>query len=932
MEYYSPYYDRLRNWIRDARDREWSWDEITMMRQSDTNSLNLILAEKKVTDFWPDETDADLWFDVVDSLKKAEERKRDFSLDTAMITDKMTENGVTVPTDPASSWVLYKNHLKASNFKPEAIEEIESATLQILRRLNRDDNSRTVKGLVVGHVQSGKTANMAALMAMAADWHWNMFIVLSGTIENLRKQTQTRLFNDLYRKGNVEWKGLQHLSPLSPLSERSQDLSFDSNDRFFTVCLKNSTRLQNLIKWLQADKNKLSQMKIIVIDDESDQGGINTAKLTKKERSRINKLMVNLVEGNRPNGSKFETRPMAMNYIGYTATPYANFLNESHPVSLYPRSFIRTLQPSNEYFGAKQIFGIEGTENFDGLDIKRVVSEDDLATVKQIHSGELEELPESASDSLAWFLCAAAAMRVRGHKKPISMLVHTSQKQNHHSAVARSIERWLLASRNHPDNLMDVCAKIWERETKQLSLVAFREQFPEYPKTIEVVDYPSFDDIKPEIEQLVGRISHIPMDEDGLLEYHEGIHLCIDNCANNATDESAYVRLAYPEPANCPDPAPVFIVVGGSTLSRGLTIEGLVSTFFLRAANQADSLMQMGRWFGYRRGYELYPRIWMTEGTIEKFEFLAQLEVELRDDLRQFMDAGKDPSEYGPKVKNSPKVSWLRLTSKNKMQNAVEADMDFSGTNIQTVLFEESPSTLQQNIAVAEEFLAALKPGSRSQTSDSIVWRNVDFQTIKDGLLKKYDFHQKASVFNRIEAFCEWFEQSKEEAGYVDWNVVVAGTKVGGLTEDKLWSVPGGAVGKIIRSRKHRENKDGSLNIGVLRAPKDLFEDIEDRDIDESMSKGTSNNLNVRKIREAAGLGSTPLLIIYRIDKESKPNSTKSEQSKNPRQPLDVEHDIIGISIWIPGVKSEKMVKSLTVRIDKTDLDIDDETGETDED
>lgn len=128
-----------------------------------------------------------------------------------------------------------------------------------------------------------------------------------------------------------------------------------------------------------------------------------------------------------------------------------------------------------------------------------------------------------------------------------------------------------------------------------------------------------------------------------------------------------YVRLAYPDTGMkpYPSPAPAFIIVGGSTLSRGLTIEGLISTYFLRSSCQADSLMQMGRWFGYRRNYELIPRILMTQDTVNKFRFLAALENELREDLEKYMIAGANPSDYGPRVKNTPRSTWLSITGKN---------------------------------------------------------------------------------------------------------------------------------------------------------------------------------------------------------------------------------------------------------------------------
>lgn len=196
---------------------------------------------------------------------------------------------------------------------------------------------------------------------------------------------------------------------------------------------------------------------------------------------------------------------------------------------------------------------------------------------------------------------------------------------------------------------------------------------------------------------------------EGDLSYHKGIHLCIDNCTNNGiTSDGMHVRLAYPDPSNMPSPAPAFIVVGGATLSRGLTIEGLISTFFLRSVGQADTLMQMGRWFGYRKKYELLPRLWITDKTRQQFVFLAALDQELRDEIQQMDITGRSPADYGPKVKNSPKVSFIRITAKNRMQAATEAAMDYSGASNQTYLFDNNATILKENIRITEEFISEL--------------------------------------------------------------------------------------------------------------------------------------------------------------------------------------------------------------------------------
>jgi hypothetical protein len=192
-------YDKPRKWITDSRARGISWEEIEFGRKSDYAGLQSFLTLQSDINFWPEMSISD-WQQLVQSQKNAEERIKVIELldGIAHIHDSRQDNAITIPEDDMSSWQLYKKKLLADGFKAETVDEIERTTLKILKRLNGDTTSTgPVKGLVIGNVQSGKTANMAALMAMAADWGWNMFVVLSGTIENLRVQTQNRLFNDL---------------------------------------------------------------------------------------------------------------------------------------------------------------------------------------------------------------------------------------------------------------------------------------------------------------------------------------------------------------------------------------------------------------------------------------------------------------------------------------------------------------------------------------------------------------------------------------------------------------------------------------------------------------------------------------------------------------------------------------------------------------
>lgn len=931
-----PDYDSARKWITIARSHKREWSDIYYACKKNDEELQMFLESQEMNSFWVKMT-CEEWKQIVTSQKNAEENTQRLEVlqGHAMIMDEGQDNNVNVPTDPHSSWQLYRKKLLDNGIKEDNVNTIERVTLKILRRLSSDTtNMKPVKGLVIGNVQSGKTANMAALMAMAADWGWNMFIVLSGTIENLRQQTQRRLLSDLNQPGNISWIGLEHLQKKALLGQRLQDLHIenDRHERYFNVCLKNSARLKKMIQWLQSDVNKQKKLKILVIDDEADQAGINTADVSKDERRKINALICNLVNGNNEKGEHISSKYQAMNYIGYTATPYANILNECSDESLYPKNFITTLKVSNEYFGPQQIFGIDGNVNmvqstegeepfvYPGLDIVREVCDDDLDEVKLIHDGEGYCIPESLENALLWFMCSVACMRYQGYKKPISMLVHTSQKTDHHENVSEAIKQWI---RSHDTEwIINRCSILWVEEKSRFTLKKFREQYANYgiPDS-EINDYPEFSEIQDNIYELLEtEISNIKLADDDELTYHSGIHLCVDNCKNNDVKDDMYVRLAYPEPDKMPVPAPAFIVVGGATLSRGLTIEGLISTFFLRSVGQADTLMQMGRWFGYRRKYELLPRLWVTDKTRKQFEFLSSLDQELRDEIFEMDLMGKSPEFYGPKVKNTPKLSFIRITAKNRMQCAKITDVDYSGSFNQTYIFENRIDVLESNLKLVTDFINGLgKPEAHKEINKhaaaNMIWRNIGFDTVKK-LLSQYKYHPRLSVFNNMNAVIKWLDKITSEGKLNNWNVICCGS----TKSTNIYKTDAGSVGKVKRTRKglisYPEEEGDIINIGVLSAPKDLISDIDldgqPSDIADRINKFEAKDS--KKLRMDAGLSETPQLLIYIVDKNSESNS-------DSRKPLNAVCDIAGLCINIPGSKrGSNYAATISIHIDKNDI------------
>ncbi len=926
----TPRFDKYRNFIRQNKDQGKTWVQIRNIAEDRGGFKSFFQGMVDIAVF-EEMISEDVWKSLVKSEQEGYENRLDMERKNfdARLLDSSEDNLSEIPKDPHSSWQLYKEKLRTSGFNENSILNIEKATIGILRRLSSDTSETgPIKGLAIGQVQSGKTANMAALMAMAADWGWDFFIILSGTIENLRKQTQRRIYQDLNTPGNLTWHGLEHVSPRSPIHQRVGSLSLDGNNKYFYVCLKNKSRLENLIDWMRQDQKFTERMKVLVIDDEADQASVNTANIHEtEERKAINHLIVSLVEGTPRQEGRSPGKVKAMNYISYTATPYANFLNESTPESLYPKNFIWSLPKSNEYFGPKQIFGLEGTEESDGLNIVRAIESGDR--ISHIHDGAVSPLPESLKDAFVWFLCCVATMRYWKSKKPVSMLIHTSYRQVHHDKVAQALREWVDSE--PVADILERANKIWLYETSRLTLDEFKNTLPNYGLNEQIKPYPDFQLLESTIESLAKEVTHIYLNEDDEFEYNDGLHLCIDNCSyGKVGEDGAHVRLAYPEKND--RLAPAFIVIGGSTLSRGLTIEGLVSTYFTRDSRLGDSLMQMGRWFGYRKGYELLPRIWLTDNLIEKFTFLASLEYDLQHDLFRFMKAGADPSMYGPRVKNTPRPSWLGITAKNKMQSAMEVDFDFTGASPQTTSFINDLDVLENNIEKTEAFLNELgEPKRSSLTRSALVWESIPFSMIEDNLLRKFEFSPSNRVFNDIDLFCNWVTMVSEDEGLTDWNVIVAGIGTANDLDNNKnpWILKHGSVEKVTRTRRiGSQNDPRRINIGVLGAPRDVFADIpmsekELRNKTNAKALGRITEKNSQDIRSGVGLDKTPQLIIYRIDKDSKLRGSFKEKSTQ-RADLNAEADLIGMWIHIPGSKpGTSFAKALTISIQPENNDFD---------
>lgn len=923
----SEVYDK---YIREALEDSWTVEQVKMLGASEQSGGKEKLEELIEDEGWEESLTLESWAEYVEGYKKS--NPIPIEIESATLGSITIEEDLSLLLDGAdSSWKALKAKFRESaGLSVDSLRDIEVSGHSVLCRLRPDTrDSGTVKGLVFGSVQSGKTANMEALISMAADTYWNVFVILSGTIESLRIQTRDRLVRDLENTQAIAWKHIDLAVDDAKLSASQLKLNasgdYTYGTRYVITCLKNKSRLTELVNWLYSDKDKARRMRLIVIDDEADQASVNTALILdgedaeqyEQDRKEINRLIICLANGLLADGSKPDVEMQAINYISYTATPYANVLNELPGESLYPKDFVHSLAASKEYFGTNVIFGNpeylddEGRCLAPGLDIVRIIPKEDVDSLKEAHDNGWGVTPCVMEKAICWFLCCAAALRLKGHKKPISILIHTSGRGIHHNVDYEMIKDFI--SKTARESLIKVCRDVYEEETTRFTYADFSRDFSSYG-LLEQMDknLPPFEFFEEEIARLISDVGNIRYADNEEFGYSDGINLCIDNCySDRRADEGVKMRIVYPNAQQLSnmEKAPVFIVVGGNTLSRGLTIEGLVCTYFTRSSTQADTLMQMARWFGYRKGTELLQRVWLTEEVRMKFRALSKVEANLKEEIKRFEESGIRPEQLGIKVRTMPEVRKFSLSAKRKMQMADSCDYDFTGYNYEITEFDSDGEALKHNIESTESFLALISKQSLPVTKESaVVWERINQDDVLE-YLGSYLLSRHSSVTDDdVRIFSEWLSgPSSERVDY--WNVAVAGKYDG---PSGSWTIEGSTpLPKVERTKKSAI--EDWIDIGSLRSGSDALCDIDLDSLLPSQKRAVLEgglNKNVGQKRTIAGFGKVPLLLIYRIDALS----TRSSATRNP---IGTPFDVMSFSVIVPGDKhAGGNVSAVWIRMD----------------
>lgn len=564
------------------------------------------------------------------------------------------------------------------------------------------------------------------------------------------------------------------------------------------------------------------------------------------------------------------------------------------------------LEPGENYIGPTQIFGLGDPDYQKGM--QDIINEIPQKESKEIQEAQRDgvsfKAPGSMRKAIDWFLIATSAMRSQDYKKPISMMIHTDFHKQAHSLVEKSVQHYLKGLQQKyqedPNYVIEKLREEYEMGRDELSKETFENVMTDYSG--DVKNYPEWDEVKDELISLLSIskgefVHHIKMTSDGEKVYGNGIHLCIDNSSfNDLSDE--HIRLIYPDEnqlKRCKK-APAFIVIGGNTLSRGLTIEGLVSTFFLRRTNQADTLMQMARWFGYRQGYELMPRIWMDQEAEERYEFLTEMNEDMREKLMEYADTDLTPIQSAPRILQSPSYVNVRITANNKMQESRPTDFNFEGLNHQIILYKNKEKSMRNNLRNTKTFLEEL--GEYEVNGAHMIWRRVKNQKVKE-YLGSYQGVELDKQLASMPHILEWLSENGEN--FPNWNVILAGRGKKGVRKASKdeWNVNGKTVDAVQRSKTDKSTNE-IIDIHALRSPRDLLADISDAsDAPESVKK--SNMGAITRYRRQKGMSNIPQLLIYRIDK----NSKASEGAKT-RQDLNTPYDLIGLNIWLP--ENEKRI------------------------
>lgn len=590
-------------------------------------------------------------------------------------------------------WDRYRRYLVKDGMGEPVVQRIGEIT-EIIVDLAGDpklEGAWSRRGLVVGHVQSGKTANYLGVINKAADTGYRVIVLIAGVHNNLRSQTQERVDfgfvgrdsdQILSRQTNAEKVGVGQLSPgftATAYTSRASDFSRpraeglgipiqNSSEPVILVIKKNPSILKNLIEWIRgtsAEQGGLT-LPMLVIDDEADNASVDTSKDPDAPRT-INRLIRELLSLSTRNA-----------YIGYTATPFANIFidpdteTDAQGKDLFPRDFIVGLDAPSNYVGANEYFL---SDDADMLTVDLERTEEWLPTTHKI-DWSIEGLDDSLVEAIDCFVLSKAIRILRRQgAKHHSMLVNVSRFTRIQSDVAQEISRHLTVVKSAIQNRYAMSEEAALRDPMMRSLRDTWEKH--YASGAEM-----WSDIQRELHHAAAGIVVVEV---------------------NASKSAG--KLDYRAHA---DTGLNVIAVGGNSLSRGFTLEGLTVSYFLRNTQMYDTLLQMGRWFGYRDGYKDLCRLFLRSDAQDWYGFIAGATEELRDEIKRMEHANLTPMDFGFAVRNHP--GTLMITARDKMRTAKDMirQIGLANSMVESSVLLSGNQAREHNLSAVKAIIGAL--------------------------------------------------------------------------------------------------------------------------------------------------------------------------------------------------------------------------------
>jgi len=723
-----------------------------------------------------------------------------------------------------------------------AIDALDDATDLIMELLEdpQREGPWDRRGLVVGHVQSGKTANYAGVICKAADAGYKLVIVLSGMHNLLRKQTQKRLERDFLGYDTSNAKRGQPLVPFGVgdidrsvhaeyLTTQLYDFKRSIADNvgvgvqerpLLLVIKKNASILRNVNAWVAeilVKTGDTATRPLIVIDDEADQASIDIGDPELDDQgvpaedydpSRINGEIRKLLRA-------FDRSA----YIGYTATPFANILIHDEAIAkkygddLFPRSFIINLPAPSDYVGPRLVFGIgtpePGEEPDDPLPVVRDVDQKGEDWISVIHKKEFrpshagkEAIPPSLETAILSFIIVCAARASRGQVAVHnSMLLHVTRFKQVHQRIFEQVEEWLndvkrrLRYGVEDGPLVEELHRLWVEDFEPTTRAICSRDIG---KGLRATTW----------KQVQGHLV-TAVDKIRVQIANSAAPDAIDYDGNSETGLS-------------------IIAIGGDKLSRGLTLEGLSVSYFLRPSKMYDTLMQMGRWFGYRPGYVDLCRLFLPEELSSWFQHVTKAAEELRDRFDTMARLGATPENYGHRIQSH---EILLVTALNKMRYAKEFQVSFAGeSKIQTVFFTEEIRNRRNAIRYVG-FLKTLgspyaglwsqqRSGKTRKWENTRVWEGVSGAIVAT-FVQNIEFPEEARDVNapRLAAFIQAQLKINE---LTNWTVAL----MSGNAEEI--SFDGMAFITNARKRIQSSRADGRFAVKTVLSPQDEALDLDE--------------------------------------------------------------------------------------------------------